>query len=493
MFGCNGIVAADRLPHPALFEVKKGYQEITVQAIDPLAGRFRVVNKYRFQALGSVELRWELTANGERIQQGALQSLATPPLDAEEIRVPFEAPELRPGTEYHLRLEFALAQDTLWAEAGHVIAWEQFSLPFEAPSLPPVDLDQMPPVTLHETEDAVTASGEGFSVTIGKVTGALERFEVGGRELIAAPLRPNLWRAPIDNVAATAILVPWTRRLGSDRQPWRGVAEERKLLGLDLERLGDASIQVTVRWQVKHGRTPFQTRYTVFGSGDVVVACEFAARREMVRLGMMAEIPGEYDRMTWYGRGPHETMWDRKSGAALGIYSDWVENLVHDYVRPQENGNRTDVRWATLTNEHGDGLHVADVGGTGLSISARPYTQDDLAAATHTHELPRRETISLCIDYKQRGVGGDVPVGSEPHEEYRLHKDTHYHYSFRLRPYREGEVARPEARWGERVPEPAKGPVALLRRKKLAKAVLVGAGVALAAGAALWLSRRRGQ
>jgi beta-galactosidase len=213
----------------------------------------------------------------------------------------------------------------------------------------------------------------------------------------------------------------------------------------------------------------------------------------MVRLGMMADIPGEYDRMTWYGRGPHETMWDRKSGAAVGIHSDWVENLVHDYVRPQENGNRTDVRWATLTNEGGDGLLVADVGGTLLSISARPYTQDDLAEAGHIHELPRRESVTLCIDYKQRGVGGDVPVASEPHDEYRLHADTHYYYSFRLSPYRESGEAQPDVQWGARAPEPEKLSEDVLRREKIMKAASVAAGVLVAAGAgaAIWLARKR--
>jgi beta-galactosidase len=260
-----------------------------------------------------------------------------------------------------------------------------------------------------------------------------------------------------------------------------------------VEQLGDATVQVTMYWQVEHGRTPLSAVYTIYGSGDVVVACDFMARQEMVRFGMMADIPGEYDRMTWFGRGPHETMWDRKSGAAIGIYADWVENLTHDNVRPQENGNRTDVRWATLTSEQGDGLLVADVGGTHLSVSARPYTQDDLAEAGHIHELPRRESVTLCIDYRQRGVGGDVPVGSEPHKEYRLHADTHYYYSFRLSPYREGQDAKSGVQWGPRSPEPQKIAEEALRREKIAKVATIAAGViaAAGAGAAIWLSRKR--
>lgn len=155
----------------------------------------------------------------------------------------------------------------------------------------------------------------------------------------------------------------------------------------------------------------------------------------MVRFGMQTTIPEEFNYMTWYGRGPHETMFDRKSGAAIGIYSDYVENLIHPYVMPQENGNRTDVRWVSLTNKEGTGVLVSDVGGTNLSISAWPYTMEDLETAKHNHELTNRDFITFNIDFKQRGVGGDLPAYALLHRKYRLAENKKYRYSFFLRGY----------------------------------------------------------
>jgi len=228
--------------------------------------------------------------------------------------------------------------------------------------------------------------------------------------------------------------------------------------------------------------TPFFTTYTIYGSGDVVVDSRFTPSRDMVRFGMMLDVAGEFDQATWLGKGPHETMWDRQDGAAVGLYSLPVEEMIYDYARPQENGNRSNVRWATLTNEDGNGLLIADVGGTLLNLSARPYTQNDLAQAERIHQIPRRENISLHIDYQQSGVGGDVPSGSKPHEEYRLHKNHEYRYAFRLRPFLANETIQRDKSWVvDDVPvEPVK-----VEKKNWGKTAVIVAGVSLV-GLAIW-------
>ena len=144
---------------------------------------------------------------------------------------------------------------------------------------------------------------------------------------------------------------------------------------------------------------------------------------------MQLAMPAAFDTMTWFGRGPHETYWDRKTGAAVGRYSGKVADLVHPYVRPQENANRTDVRWVTLTNGHGVGLRA--IGMTTLSVSAWPYTMADLQGGRHTHDLPRRDTITVNLDHKQMGVGGDNSWGARPHIEYTLPAKA-YTYTFRI-------------------------------------------------------------
>jgi beta-galactosidase len=155
----------------------------------------------------------------------------------------------------------------------------------------------------------------------------------------------------------------------------------------------------------------------------------------MIRFGMQMAISGEFNRMTWFGRGPHETMLDRKTGAAVGIYSGFVKDLIHPYIRPQENGNRTDIRWVAMTNNDGSGILISDFGGTNLSISAWPYTMKDLEEAKHNHDLPQREHITFNVDYRQQGVGGDIPALAVLHNKYKLKGKNEFKYCFCIRPY----------------------------------------------------------
>jgi len=147
---------------------------------------------------------------------------------------------------------------------------------------------------------------------------------------------------------------------------------------------------------------------------------------------MQRAMPGRFDMLTWLGRGPHETYWDRKTGAAVGLYSGSVEENIHVYVRPQENGNKSDVRWMALTDR--DGIGFIAVGMPTIDVSAWPFTMQELEDAPHIHELPRRDLITVNLDYKQMGVGGDDSWGARPHPEYTLPAEK-YRYRFRLMPY----------------------------------------------------------
>ena len=146
---------------------------------------------------------------------------------------------------------------------------------------------------------------------------------------------------------------------------------------------------------------------------------------------MQMAMPGAFNTITWYGRGPHETYWDRKSGAAVGVYSCSIEEQIHGYVRPQENANKTDVRWVALTNAEGAGLMA--VGMPLLNASAWPYTMEDLEETTHDYLLPRRDIVTVNLDYQQMGVGGDTSWGALTHPEYTLPAKP-YAYRFRLTP-----------------------------------------------------------
>ncbi len=430
-FCCNGLVMPDRKPNPSLAEVRKVYQRIHVRPVDALAGRFVIENEYDFRSLDFVEGWWVIINDHATIQHGKLPKLALEPKQTQEIEIPFSQPDLEPGAEYWLNMSFMLTGDTSWAPKGHVVAWHQFKIPFDVPPSPTVAVDPMPPATLRDQGNAFTVSADAFTVSIGKTSGAIESIKFKGSELVTSPLVPNFWRPPIDNDNGNQM----PRRLGA----WKNAGPGRTVESVTAEQVQPQLVRITARAKLPIGDgTKYTTVYDVHGSGDIVVeaSMEPAAKLpELPRFGMQMAIPGTYSTMTYFGRGPHENYWDRNSGSGVGRYSGPVEEMIHVYTRPQENGNRTDVRWLTLTDNHGTGLMA--VGMPLLSVSAWPFSMDDLAKAMHIHELPRRDFITLNLDYRQMGVGGDDSWGALPHEEYRLPAKP-YTYRFRLRPYSKG-------------------------------------------------------
>jgi beta-galactosidase len=428
-FCCNGLVQPDRKPNPSLYEVKKVYQRIHVTPVDVLAGKFRVKNEYDFLNLDFADISWELSADGGVKQKGTLARLSVAPGAEADLEISFKTPNLQPGTEYWIKIIFTLANDTSWAEQGHILAWDQFQVPFDVPAVPTVDADSMPSLELKQDEQKIIVTGEGFEVTFGKESGVLESFIFNGKQIITSPLVPNFWRVPIDNDNGNNM----PKRLGA----WRGAGPKRTVNKVEARQIKPQIIQVDTKATIPVGENSKLTvSYTVYGSGDVVVdaAIELGGDKLplLPRFGMQMAVPARYNTLTWLGRGPHETYWDRKTGAAFGLYFGNVNEHIHNYVRPQENGNKSDVRWMSLTDSEGVGLIAA--GMPAIDISAWPFTMQDLENARHINELPQRETITVNLDYKQMGVGGDDSWGARTHPEYTLPNKS-YRYRFRLMPY----------------------------------------------------------
>jgi len=467
IFVCCGIVGPERDPQPELYEVKKVYQYIKAEPVEDAAdGRVRIRSKHDFVSIDYVDVGWELISEGETLQQGSLPRMSLGPKEEADVIVPFERPELRPGAECFLKLTFTLADDTMWAERGHVVAWDQFKLPFVGPDAPAAAVADMPPVEVSDRHSAVIVAGEDFRLAIGRktplrsdVSGAVTSFRFGGRELIASPLVPNFWRAPVDNDYCDA----WDRDFvesagGIERRQgmWRRAGQYREVTDVAVEQVGPQVVRVTVDAIVPVGQREYRTVemfrgstdqvptgppnyrcvYTIYGSGDVVVESSFdpgdMKLPDLPRFGMQMAMPGEFNRMAWYGRGPQENYCDRNTGAAVGVYCERVGGESYPYVKPQEYGNKTDVRWMTLTNEEGAGLLM--VGMPLLSVSAWPHTMADLERARHANELPERDTVTVNVDHKQMGVGADDGWGARPHPEYCLPCQP-YRYRFRMRPY----------------------------------------------------------
>jgi beta-galactosidase len=431
-FNINGVVFPDRSPQPALWEVKKVYQPVGFEVADAREGRLQVTNRSHFTNLGAYDVTWTLRENAEVIQEGTLSSLDVAPGATETIGVPFERPALTPGAEYHLEVRVRLADDTRWADAGHVLARTQAAVPFDVPAPERRSPGQLAAVTLDETADRIEVAGAGFSVAVGRESGAIESLVYDGEERIESPLTPNYWRAETDNDRANG------NGMAHLLRPWETAAEERTVTAITAEKTAPQAVRVRVEGTLPVGQSTFTNRYTVYGNGDVHVQHSVTRAGDtppsIPRVGMQMAVPGTYDEVTWYGRGPHGNYWDRKTGARVGQYQRSLSAFVTPYVRPQENANRSDVRWAALTDGEGRGLLV--VGDAPLSVSAWPYTQSDLAEATHTHELPDRAQTTLNVDHKQMGLGGNNTWSekSRPLPKYRL-SDATYTYGFTLRPY----------------------------------------------------------
>lgn len=426
-FCANGIVAADRTPHPALYEVKKVYQEIKAHPIDLSAGKIGIQNKYSFLSLSYVNLRWSIAEDGVEISGGQIDDLDVGPKETAEVFIGYTLPQMDPQKEYHLLVSFHLKHDTRWAEAGYEIAWDQFRLPAAPFVKAPRGAGGKAP-RVEEDETQVRIIGENFFAAIGKRSGGLESLDYGYGEMIHAPLVPNYWRALTDNDHGYANFRPELEKLLVDRS-WERATRTRLVKAVNTKARQD-SVTVSITQSVRYAKGDVLTEYTVYGDGCILVKHSVTPAKDMLRLGMQVQLPRDYDTFTWYGRGPQENYIDRNTGARVGIYSGRAEELIHQYMRPQENGNRTDIRWAEITDNNGRGLRIEDVSGTFLSMSVWPYGQQDLAEAAHIHELPQLDFVTLNIDHIQCGVGGDLPGVAGVHPEFTIPKRRTYEYAY---------------------------------------------------------------
>lgn len=432
-FCANGIVFADRTPHPSLHEVKKVYQEIRVIPTNLLTGKIKVQNKYRFVNLNRFHLHWELTEDGNIILEGFIDGLDVPPGETRAYSLNYSEPHTKPGREYHLLVTFRLKEAAAWAPKDYELAWAQFKLPFDTGSKL-VEKSSSGRLTVDKDSKRINIGNGYFSLAIGKSSGAIESLNYGYGELIYSPLVPNYWRALTDNDIGLANFDKRLEKFLIDRS-WQKSSKLRKVKSIEIEALS-SEVTIKVLQKIKNCKGLVSTEYIVNPSGEIEIIHSLTPVKDMYKIGMQVVLPGQFNLINWFGRGPHETYTDRKTGAKVGLYSGKVQDLIHNYMRPQENGNRTDVRWFTVLNENGKGLLIEDVKGTLLNFSAWPYTMKDLQRAKHMHELKYKDITTLNIDYMQCGVGGDLPGCAVLHEEFKIHKNKKYKYHFIIKNYK---------------------------------------------------------
>jgi beta-galactosidase len=434
-FNTNGLVLPDRTPHPGLSEVKKSYSNIKTEAVDLAAGKVRVHNKNNFATLGYVRGEWALEENGKAIQHGEVPVGELAPGTTKEFDLGVKQPELKAGAEYFLTVCFTLAADEPWAKKGHVVAWDQFEMPYKSSPATALDASKLPAVTLAEIPGSWVVSNASFSVAIDAMWGSISSYNVGGRELLTAPIEPNYWRAITDNDRGNGM----PQRQGV----WETASLHRWISVVKAEQVSPSVVRVTTKAKLAAGEATQEYVYTIRGDGSVEVEANFDPGKtplpELPRYGMQARVSGLLRNVAWFGRGPQENYSDRKLGAAVGLYSDKVDNLWFGYVEPQETGNRSDVRWVTLTDDKGFGLKA-----TGLPLinfSAWPFRASELEhekwpvnlGHKHSAEVEYSDDITLNLDYGQMGVAGDDSWGAPVHKEFML-PAVPYKYSYRLEP-----------------------------------------------------------
>lgn len=437
-FCANGLVNADRKPNPGIAEVKKVYQPIQLRAHDLARGEVELHNWADFQAAEEwLVAAWCVVSEGRVLQQGTLDDLALAPREKKVIAVPVSRPaDLTPGAEYFLELRFTLKHDTVWAQAGHEVAWAQFSLPWFAPAR---ELSgPRPMLRCDENGTRITVIGANFAAGFDRETGWLVSLVVEEIELLESPLGPYFWRAPVDNDRGSLMAGPAEPGKGATLSIWRHAHRSWRASEVRVEQRDAGRVTVTVTGVFADTGCPYRVTWSVLGSGDILVDAELDAPAlpvvELPRFGMQTTLRAGFDRLTWLGRGPHETYWDRQD-ARVGLFAGTVREQYHDYIKPQETGNKEDVRWLALRDATGRGLLA--VGRPRLSVNALHATTEDLTFAAqignfYRYQLPERDTVTLNLDWHQRGLGGDDSWGALPHGQFRLMQPP-FRYGYRLR------------------------------------------------------------
>jgi beta-galactosidase len=426
-FNQNGLVSADRTPHPALAEVKTLQQFVSVEPVALERGAVKVTSWFDHAVLGDqLEGRWEVRADDRVLAQGSLPHLDLEPRTSRDVTLDLPKISPEPGVEYWLTVTFHLVRDTRWGRAGDEMAWDQMRLS-EGRASAPADPSTLPPVTLAETATAIRVEGRDVAVGIDKTTGLLQSLRFKGKELLAGPLGPHFWRAPTDNDRGNDL--PRVSGL------WRDAHRLLTVGNVRAEQLAQGIVRVSVDASLPPASAGYRLVYNIRGTGDIDVEASFDSAAdslpELPRFGLQARLVPGYEQLSWYGPGPGETYVDRRR-LRVGVHRAKVDDRSFAYSQPQETGNQVETRWLALTSDTGPGLLV--VGQPRLSANASHYATEDLESANHWFEVPRRPEVVLNLDLAQRGLGGDDSWGARPHPEFRL-EARQYRYRIRLRPF----------------------------------------------------------
>ena len=429
----NGVIGTDRSVQEELYEVKYVYQKLwfTADTIDILNHRVNIANESSITDLSAYETVYELLEDGEVIDSGSLE-LSCPAGGEETAVIPFKMPaQTKADAEYYLNISVRLKEDTLWAKAGHEVAYEQFRVPAEVENLPQPEDTGASAIQSSEEGDILILSGDDFTLRLNQKTGLIEEYTYADETVMTAGPTPNYWRGILDN--------DWKDGSINNNRVWEKANSNMTVSTLRKSSSPDGeTYSVQVALDLYGNESEQILEYTVHSTGEIEVTATLnpdETAPQLVRYGAEITLPEGYEQIIWYGNGPHETLSDRKYSGRIGVYTSTVSDSFYPYLKPQASGNKTAVRFIALEDpENPVGLMV--VSDSEMEASALHYTTADYADAATVYQMPRTDYTILNVDYGSKGTGG-ASCGPGTLDQYKLLNDGRdYTYSYTIVPYR---------------------------------------------------------
>ena len=427
-FCCNGVVDPDCSPKPAMWICKYLFQPVEISMVDLAAMKVELKNRNFHMNTADYEYFWNISDENGVLQSGVMTVPVLAPGESAKVVVPAKKITFKPGAVYMLNLFVKEGKDLPYALKGHCNSQEQFVLSERVVPAVPLVKGKAPAVT--ESDDMVTIKAGKVTVTVDKATGYLSGYHDGTQQMLKAPFQPNFWRAELDNDWRgwkPAVYMPY----------WKEAQASLSQAQTQMEVVSEGAVAIVKITKKIVDRAVLSMSYTVYPDGMLKVGYDVEIAEGTLgplRIGLQGQVAGDFENVTYFGRGPQENYSDRYLGCFLGTWDTSVDGMMHSYINPQENGNRTDVRWIAMTDHRGYGIQF--LGENPLSVSVWNTTQDELAKATHQGEPKMlKGAFTVNVDHLQAGVGGvdTWTQRARPADKYRL-RDKHYSYSFYIRP-----------------------------------------------------------
>lgn len=432
----NGLISPDRVPNPHAYEVRHFYQNIWTTPANLKNGELNIFNEYFFRDLSAYYLEWEILKEGKIVRQGRIDKLDVQPQQTATVKLDWG--QTTPNDEWLLNVAYKQKQNEGLLPAGHIVAKEQLTLnPYSAPSMilensKQSNIEITSPTVLDNDRKYLIISNDVFNIEFDKQNGYLTKYEVNGLNMLkeGAILKPNFWRAPTDNDFGAKIHQKYI--------VWKNPEIKLKSFKQYIE---NKQVFIEAIYDMPDVSSKLSLTYVINNKGAIKVTQKIATDKEakisnMFRFGMQMQMPRYFETIEYYGRGPMENYSDRNHYTDLGIYRQSVTEQFYPYIRPQENGTKTDIRWWRIVDKAGNGIEI--VSAAPFSASALHYTIESLDEGWskrqgHSPEVEEADLTNLCIDKKQAGLGGVNSWGAITLPEYQIPYGN-YEFTFILTP-----------------------------------------------------------